>query len=80
VPELATQRSLVDEVHERALPVDLDHRKPLAVARFELGIAADVHLLELEAELAPKALDRFARTRAEMAAVGVVEDDLSRYG
>jgi hypothetical protein len=29
----------VDVVHERTLAIDLDNRKPLAVARLERGVA-----------------------------------------
>jgi hypothetical protein len=39
------QRIRLHEVHERLLAVDLDDRKQLAVARLEVGVAADVDLL-----------------------------------
>jgi hypothetical protein len=68
-----------DEVGERPLAVDLDDRQPLAVPRFQLRDAADVHLLELEAELVPGRANDPLRRRAEVAAVGVVEDDAG-YG
>jgi hypothetical protein len=40
----AEERSPVEVVDERALAVDLDDGKPLAVARLELGVTADVDL------------------------------------
>jgi hypothetical protein len=68
-----------DEVLERRLTVDLDHGEALAVERFELRHAADVHQLELEAELVVELFDDLERPRAEAAVGGVVDDD-SRYG
>jgi hypothetical protein len=50
--ELAPEGRLVDVVDEGALAVDLDHRQPLAVARFQLGVVRDVDLRIGEAELA----------------------------
>src|SRR5436309_5391147 len=46
--ELAAEGGRVDVVDERALAADLDDRHPLAVARLECRIAADVHLRQLE--------------------------------
>ena len=66
-------------VHERALPVDLDHRQPLAVPRLERGVAGDVHLGELEAELVLERADRLARPLAEVAVPRVIQRD-DRYG
>jgi hypothetical protein len=77
--ELSPQRIGRDEVRERALAVDLDDGQPLAVARFQLRVAADVDLLELEAELLSGRLDDTPCRGAEMAAFGVVEDDAD-YG
>jgi hypothetical protein len=77
--ELSPQRIGLDEVREGALAVDLDDGQPLAVARLQLGVAADVDLLELELELLSRRLDDTPRRGAEMAALGVVEDD-ARYG
>jgi hypothetical protein len=68
-----------DVVDERSPPVDLDDGQHLAVARLELGIAADVDLLEVEAELRLRADDNLARALAQVAAGGVVETD-ARYG
>jgi hypothetical protein len=61
------------------LPVDLDHRQPLAVPRLEVGIARDVDLVELEAELLLKRTQARERLLAQMAPRRVVEDD-ARYG
>jgi hypothetical protein len=76
---LAQKRTLVDVVHERALALDLDHRQPLAVARLELRIAGDVDLLEVEGMGLPNLCERAPGTLAEVAVLGVVEDD-PRYG
>jgi hypothetical protein len=65
--ELSPQRVGLDEVRERALAVDLDDGQPLAVARLQLGVSADVDLLELEAELLSCRLDDAPRGRAEVA-------------
>jgi hypothetical protein len=72
---LAAQCVRVDVVDERALAVDLDHRQPITVAGFELGVASDVDLLELERKLSADALDDPPRTLAQMAALGAVEGD-----
>ena len=77
--DLPAERIGLDEVRERPLAVDLDDRQPLAVAGLELGVAADVDLLELEPELVPRGVDDALRGRAEVAALGVVEDDAG-YG
>jgi hypothetical protein len=77
--ELSPQRVGLDEVRERALAVDLDDGQPLAVAGFQLRVAADVDLLELELEVGANGLDRAASRGAEVAALGVVEGDAG-YG
>src|SRR5581483_11481717 len=69
------KRGRVDVVDERALAVDLHHRQPLAVARLEVGDAADVHLLELELVRLPHLGERCPRPLAEVAVVRVVDDD-----
>ncbi len=74
------KRSLVDEVDKRPLAVDLDHRQPLAVARFELRVAGDVDLRELEGRVRGDGDERLPRPLAEVAARRVVEDDLRGYG
>ena len=66
------QRFRLDEIGERALAVDLDHRKRFAISRLQGGVAADVHRLEL---VSADPGDDLERPRAEMAAVGVVDDD-----
>jgi hypothetical protein len=68
----APQRLGLDEVGERSLAVDLDDRNRLAIPLFELWLAADVDRFER----APTDLgDDLERSRAEVAAVGVVDDD-----
>lgn len=69
------ERVLLHEVRERPFAVDLDDRQPLAVARLEDGVAADVDRLELEAELRAEGGQLRERPLAEMAALGVVDDD-----
>jgi hypothetical protein len=73
--DLATERIRLDEVGECTLAVDLHDRQPLPVPRLEVGVAADVDLLQLEPQLSLEALDDAARGGAEVAAFGVVEDD-----
>jgi hypothetical protein len=77
--EPAAEAVSVDVVHERALPVDLDHRQPLAVPRLERGVAGDVDLGELEAELVAERPDGRARPLAEVAVASVVQRN-ARYG
>ncbi len=77
--DLPAERFRLDEVREGTLAVDLNDRDPLAIAAFELGVAADVHLLQLEAELVPRGLDDTLRRRAEVAFLGLVEGDAG-YG
>jgi len=74
------ERGRVDVVHKGPLARDLDDGKPFAVARLELGVPLDVHLVEVEAQLRPRLLERRARPLAEVAALRVVEDDLDCYG
>ena len=74
------QRALVDVVHERPHPVDLDDGQPFAIARFELRVARNVDLLELEAELLACGPDGREPALAEVTALGVVDDDAARYG
>lgn len=77
--DLSPERFGLDEVRERALAVDLHDRKPFPVAALELGVAADVDLLQLEPELVSSGLDHAPCCRAQVAPVGVVEDDAG-YG
>jgi hypothetical protein len=49
---LPPQGRLVDVVDEGALAVDLHHRQPLAVTRFQLRVVGDVDLRVRETELA----------------------------
>ena len=65
----------MDVVGEDALAVDLDDRQPFTVAALELGVAADVHRLELEAQLLLQRRQLPERPLAEVAARGVEDDD-----
>jgi hypothetical protein len=73
--DLLAQRVGLHEVRERALAVDLDDGEPLAIPRLELGVACDVHLLQLEPDVVPRGLDDAKRGRAEVTALRVVDDD-----
>ena len=64
--ELAPQRIGRNEVDERPLAVDLDDRNQLSIARLQLGIPVDRHLLELELELVAGSQDGLASALAEM--------------
>jgi hypothetical protein len=72
---LAAKRVWIDVVDEGPLAVDLDHREPLAVLGFELGVASDIDLLEREGYVGADALDDPASTLAQVAALSVVEGD-----
>lgn len=73
--ELPPERSLVDVVDERALPVDLHDRQPFAITRLELGVAADVDLFEIERRVVAHTNEQVARTFAEVATSSVIERD-----
>ena len=77
--DLPAKRVRLDEVGERALAVDLDHRQPLPVAGLQLAVAVDADLLEPEPELLAGGAYDALRGGAEVAALGVVEDDAG-YG
>jgi hypothetical protein len=77
--DLPAKRLGLDEIRERARTVDLHDGEPLAVAGLELRVAADVDLLELEPELVPRGTHDALRGGAEVALLGVVEDDVG-YG
>ncbi len=65
----------LDEVGEGPLTVDLDHRDRLAIPRFELRVAADVHRLELgPADLCHD----LERALAQRTVLGVVDDDAAQ--
>jgi hypothetical protein len=79
--DLPAESRLVHEVAEGTLAVDLDDGDQLAIAPFELGIAGDVDLRQVERVLAPDAADDSERTLAEVAVPRVVDDDAAqRYG
>jgi hypothetical protein len=78
--ELAPERVRLDVVGESANAVDLDDGEPFAIARFELGVAADVDLLELESELVAQRGHLRQRALAEMATLRVEDPNEPRYG
>ena len=59
------------------LAVDLHNRKPLAIPRLEPWIPADVDLFELEVVLLADLFENRARAFAEVAALRVIQDDLT---
>jgi hypothetical protein len=69
----------MDVVDEAAPAVDLHDRDPLTVGGFELGIAVDLDLSQLEAELVARSGDDAAGPLAEVAARRGEENDLD-YG
>ena len=78
--QAALERAAMNVVGEGPLAVDLDHGQPLAVARLQLGVAADVDLDEVEPPLRPHLLEDGASALAEVAALRSVEDDPRAYG
>jgi hypothetical protein len=70
------ERIRLDVVREPPAAVDLDHRQPLPIRRLERGSAADVYLAELEAELVAELPHLHERALAQMATLGVVDDDV----
>jgi hypothetical protein len=71
----------VDEVRERLLARDLDHRYALAIAPLEVGIARDVDLLELEGDLRANLREHRPGCLAQVAALGGEEANARKpYG
>ena len=66
-------------VREAPTAVDLDHWQPFPVFGLEGGIAGDVDLAQVEAELLMELRNDAAGLLAQMAARGVVDDDFG-YG
>ena len=66
----------MDEVGKAPPSVDLDDRDPLPIFRFELWVAVDRDLLQLEAELTVRSRDHSPGRLAEVTARRGVEDDL----
>jgi hypothetical protein len=60
--------------------VDLDDRQPLPVLRLEGGVPGDVDLAQVEPELPLQLPHLLERSLAEVAALGVVDDDVGGYG
>jgi hypothetical protein len=73
------ERVGLDEVREAPPPVDLDHRDPLTIRRFERLVAGNVDLTEVEVQLLSQSCEDVARTVAQMATRRAIEDDLG-YG
>jgi hypothetical protein len=69
----------LDVVRKTAPPVDLDDGQPFPVFGLEGGISGDVDLAQVEAELLPEPCDDAAGALAQVAARGVIDDDVG-YG
>src|SRR3954452_18612037 len=78
--EGARERAREDVVSRDLLSVDLHHRDALAVALLELADAVDLHLLQLEAEIAGEAHELRPRVLAQVACGPAIEHDLGSYG
>jgi hypothetical protein len=76
----STEALDLDVVREAASPVDLDDREPLAVFGLERLVAGDVDLAQGEAELSLELPKLPERPFAEVAALGVIDDDVGGYG
>jgi hypothetical protein len=74
------ERIDLDVVGEAPPAVDLDHGEPLAVLGLERLVARDIDLAEPEAELGLAGSDLGQRPFAEVAPLGVVDDDVGGYG
>ena len=77
--DFATECVGLDVVDEGPHAVDLHDGQPLAITPLELGVTANVHLLELEAELLAQYSHLGTRALAEVTSLRVVEPD-ERYG
>jgi hypothetical protein len=69
----------LDVIREPAPAVDLHDRQPLAVLRLERLVAGDVHLPQVEAELLLELGDDATGSLTQVAARGVIHDDVG-YG
>ena len=69
----------LDVIREPAPAVDLHDRQPPAVLRLERLVAGDVHLPQVEAELLLELGDDAAGPLTQVAARGVIDDDVG-YG
>ena len=65
----------LDVVRETAPAVDLDHGEPLPILGLQDGIARDVHLPEVEAELLTEGAHLSERALAQVAAFSVENGD-----
>ena len=73
----ATKSIWIHVIDKCALAVDFHDRKPLAILRLEPRILADVDLVELEVDLVVDLFENRARAFAEVAALRVIQDDLT---
>ena len=65
----------MDEEGKRLLAVDLHHRDALAVPALELGVPADVDLVEVERDVGADLFEHAACALAQVAPRGAVQAD-----
>ena len=70
----------LDVIGEAPTAVDFDDREPLPVLGLERIVARDVHLAQGKAEFGLKLPHQRERALAEVAALGVIDDDVGCYG
>ena len=74
-----SERIGLDVVGETAPAVDLHDREPLPILGLKGGVAPDVDLPQIEAELVAERADLLERALAQVATFGVKDADLD-YG
>jgi len=73
------ERIGLDVIREPAPAVDLHDGQPLPILGLQSGIAGDVDLTQVEAELLVQPADHLPRPVAQVAAGCVIDDDVD-YG
>ena len=77
--DLAPEGLRLDVVRADDLAADLDDGDPLPVPRFQLVVAGDVHLAQVEAQLGPQIVEPGTRELAQVAALRPKKDDFYGY-
>jgi hypothetical protein len=78
--QLPPKRLRLNVVRADALAVELDHRDQLAVTPLELRVAVDRDLADGEPQLLAQGEELRTRPLAQVASLGLVEDDAGFYG
>ena len=76
----ATECIGLAEVRKASPPVDFDDGNPFAIFGFEGVVAADVDLVQLEAQLALKLAQLRERAVAQVTTLCVIDDELRLTG